>query len=75
MNANLSTLPVNVVAEVKELVKWFPIAHIVFRNGKHEVSPNISLSNQYAEDDQYLGSVNNTDIYTEQEIDEFIKQM
>ena len=75
MKANLKGLSVEVMDEILNTLKYFPRVHISRKGGKYVVSTGVGLSDKYSDNDTYLGYVDNTDIYSVEVIDMYIKLM
>lgn len=64
----LNQLPTEVQEKVKDILSAYERVHVVFQNGKYQVSAGIGLLNDYADDYKYVGEFLDTDIFTEEEL-------
>ena len=74
-NEIISSLPGDAQSEVFEVLKWFSGCFISFANGKYVVSVGCALLDKYPQDFKSIGYLKNTDVYTNDEINYFAKQM
>jgi hypothetical protein len=61
------TLPQEVQNDCKATLKAFSEVHVVFENGKYDVSPNVSIKAQYAPDHKFIGTLLAEEIFTKEE--------
>lgn len=74
----LITLPTEIQNEIKDTLKVYDDCTVIFENGRYNVSPAISLKDEYAKDHKYIGVFYADDIYTAEErtenyINEFLE--
>lgn len=74
-NSILKSLPDEVQCEVLDTLKWFSGCFISFANGRFNISVGCGLLDKYPQDFKSIGYLKNTDIYTNEEIVFFAKQM
>ncbi len=69
MNANdiLNSITIEAKNNALNILKSYSKVYIIFRNSKYYVSPNISISNIYYADEQFIGIVLQDEVYTEEE--------
>lgn len=60
-------LPMDVQDKVKNTLKAYDNAYIIFEYGEYHVSVGIALKAHYAEDHKVIGTVNVDDIFTKEE--------
>lgn len=75
MKANLNGFSIEVLDEILNTLKYFTRVHISRKGGKYVVSTGVGMSDKYASDDEYIGYIDNTDVYSVEVIDMYIKLM
>jgi hypothetical protein len=75
MTTTINQFPQVTQDEIKETLKNFQGVYVLRENGNYHTSIGIALTGEQAADDYKSWHFKNTDIYSQEEIDQFIKAM
>lgn len=75
MNKILQTLPMETQNEIKEMLKSYNEATVVFQNGNYEVRTGILILNEYPSDYKMIGDFTKDDVFNEiEQIENYINE-
>ena len=66
-NTNLNTLPTEIIEKVKNTLKIYPRAYVVYEDGRYNVSAGIALKAIYSEDHKFIGEYLEKEVFNENE--------
>lgn len=64
---NISKLPENTQKEIRSWLAVYKTCTVTYESGRYHVG-NLCIKSHYAADSRMIGTIKNTDVYTEDEI-------
>lgn len=63
----LNTLPTEIINQVKETLKAYDRAYVIYENGAYRVSVGIAITATYADDHKFIGEYKAVEVFSEEE--------
>ena len=63
----INNLPVNIKNEIMETLRAYNTVNVWYENGEYHVMTGSCIKAQYGKDHQFIGTVNASDVYNEDE--------
>lgn len=70
MSMEINQLPEKTQKQIKETLKAYHKVYVEFENGEYHVNTGLAICAKYPADHKYIGEVNDSDIYTKEELQE-----